>query len=281
MIILLTIFKDYKFIMSNLNPITTSTTIGRASNSDKKIPLSSISLKTESQVAKSRFISMANTSSQLALSDSKKSYTVRNGLILSKNIINKTYNSIEHGNIKSVNAIVLHRTDSSTAKSTLASYHKGQKTGAHFLIDKEGKIYQTASMIKSCWHVGNIRSRCTEETACSTKETKKVKALLFQKNLGYGKRISNLSKYEATKSYPERYPKNSDSIGIEVVGLYNKKSNAFSQPTSQQKNALNWLLDTLSEVHGLNKETDLFAHGTIAYKQVSEGKALMSSIKPE
>ncbi len=145
---------------------------------------------------------MANASSQLAIS-----YTIKKGLILSKNIINKTYSSIKHGNLKSVNAIVLHRTDSSTAKTTLASYHKGQKTGAHFLINKEGKIYQAASMTKSCWHVGKIRSKCTEETSCTKNETKKIKALLFQKNTSYGKRIANLSNHEATKRYPERYPR--------------------------------------------------------------------------
>ncbi len=86
---------------------------------------------------------------------------------------------------------------------------------------------------------------------------------------------------DTLKDTLERYPRNSDSIGIEVVGLYNKKSNVFSQPTPQQKSALNWLVNTLSNVHGLNKQSDLFAHGTIAYKQISEGKALMSSIKPK
>ena len=265
--------------MSNINPLSTNITFNKHPSIDKKTKHSPLLLEEKSRISKSSIESIANTSSQLAISSSKKGYTVQNGLLLSKNVTNQTYNTIEHRNMQPVNAIVLHRTDSPTAESTLSSYHKGQKTGAHFLIDKKGKIYQTASITKTCWHVGKIRSKCIEENSCKQKESKEIKTLLFQKNLGYVKRISNVSKHEAAKNYPERYPKNSDSIGIEVVGLYNKQSNVFSSPTPQQKNALNWLVNALSQEHGLNKETDLFAHGTIAYKQVSEGKALLSSIK--
>ena len=50
--------------------------------------------------------------------------------------------------------------------------------GAHFLIDTDGTIYQTASLDKKTQHVGKIRSRCYEEEICSEKETKIIKPIV-------------------------------------------------------------------------------------------------------
>jgi len=85
---------------------------------------------------------------------------IENGKILDDKVEVKTYPSIEHDNIIKVRSIVLHRTDSTTANGTLNAYANRQKTGAHFLIDKSGHIYQTASMSKVCWHVGISLPRC-------------------------------------------------------------------------------------------------------------------------
>ena len=84
--------------------------------------------------------------------------------MVDKSVEVKTYPSIEHGALLSVTSIVLHRTDSSTAASVLNAYKSGQKTGAHFLIEKDGKIYQTASLERICWHVG-ILSRAASTRA--------------------------------------------------------------------------------------------------------------------
>ena len=61
---------------------------------------------------------------------------IEDGKIIDKEVELKTYSSIEHGNIDKVTSIVLHRTDSSNAVEVLNAYAKGQKTGAHFLIEK-------------------------------------------------------------------------------------------------------------------------------------------------
>lgn len=45
-----------------------------------------------------------------------------------------------------VYGIVVHQTGAATAKSTLASYRNPGANGAHFLIDKNGHIYQTGSV---------------------------------------------------------------------------------------------------------------------------------------
>jgi len=63
-------------------------------------------------------------------------------------IILKTFKNIEHGQMDAVNGIVVHQTDSTTANSTFNSYQTKGATGAHFLIDKDGTIYQTASLLK-------------------------------------------------------------------------------------------------------------------------------------
>ena len=140
--------------------------------------------------------------------------------MVDKSVEVKTYPSIEHGALLSVTSIVLHRTDSSTAASVLNAYKSGQKTGAHFLIEKDGKIYQTASLEKICWHVGILQPRCVNESTCDPTELKNINALLHQKGLSFSKRAKNVSSHENTKAYPLRYPANSDSVGIEVVGRF-------------------------------------------------------------
>ena len=77
--------------------------------------------------------------------------------------------------------------------------------GAHFLIDKDGTIYQTARLTQKTWHVGRLQSRCVAELKCSA--PKKWDP-------------SGTHKSESSKSWPARYPSNEDSIGIELVGRF-------------------------------------------------------------
>lgn len=61
-------------------------------------------------------------------------------------------------------AIVLHRTDSSSAKSTLDAWSNpnNARVDTHFLIDTDGTIYQCANLYKYTQHVGKIRSKVKE-----------------------------------------------------------------------------------------------------------------------
>ncbi|MBL1275078.1 MAG: N-acetylmuramoyl-L-alanine amidase [Ectothiorhodospiraceae bacterium] len=124
---------------------------------------------------------------------------VKDGKVVDKIVDVKTYASIEHGNINNITSIVLHRTDSSNANSTIQAYAKGKKSGAHFLIDKAGKIYQTADMKKLCWHIGILLPRCQIEKNCDPKELKIITALIHEKGLSFGRRARNLSRYETGK----------------------------------------------------------------------------------
>ncbi|WP_300906554.1 peptidoglycan recognition family protein [Helicobacter typhlonius] len=65
-------------------------------------------------------------------------------------------NFIEHGEIGKIRAIILHRTMSKSAQSSIDWWqnHKAKGAGTHFMIDKDGTIYQCASLYKTTWHVG-------------------------------------------------------------------------------------------------------------------------------
>jgi hypothetical protein len=81
----------------------------------------------------------------------EKMLSVTKGLINDKKITQKIFKNLEHGAINKVNALVLHRTDSPTAKSTLLKYANKASTGAHFLVAEDGVIYQTAG--KNTWKI--------------------------------------------------------------------------------------------------------------------------------
>jgi hypothetical protein len=64
-----------------------------------------------------------------------------------------------------IQGIIVHQTGSPTARSTLNS-DGPRANGAHFLIDKDGTIYQTASLLKQTAHVGRLRARCIARSIC-------------------------------------------------------------------------------------------------------------------
>jgi hypothetical protein len=101
----------------------------------------------------------------------------------------------------------------------LSSY-SGGVNGVHFLIDKDGIILQTARINQKCWHVGNIKSCCSELKTCSAEDLKEINSILFKKGESYELRVRNLSQHEAKKTYPQRYPTNDDALGVELVGRF-------------------------------------------------------------
>ena len=200
---------------------------------------------------------------------------VEDGEVLDKKVELRTYPSIEHEDIGAVTSIVLHRTDSISADSTLRAYAGGKKSGAHFLIDKSGHIYQTASLRKVCWHVGILLPRCQIENNCNPKELKTITALIHEEGIGFGRRAKNLSRHENRKKYPLRYPANSDSVGIEVVGKFLPSEKSFEKPTLQQYQSVKWLVEVIASEYKLDVHTNGYAHGAIARKQASEGAQLL------
>jgi len=194
--------------------------------------------------------------------------TLKDGKLISPRIIDKVTGKIEHGALAAVHAIVLHQTGSSTAASSLSSYNQG-KNGAHFLIDKDGTIYQTARIDRMCWHVGKIRSRCYALKSCDKAELKDINAILYKKGDSYVVRVTKLSDYESEKSYPDRFPTNADSLGIELVGALVRGGKGYEAVTEAQNSSLSWILSTLESTLKLTA-SDIYTHPQVSYKNATE-----------
>lgn len=177
---------------------------------------------------------------------------------------------IERGAMTTVHGIVVHQTGGSNAKGALSSYEKDKANGAHFLVDKDGTIYQTASVYKSCNHAGALRPRCMAEQRCTPADLKALKGKAIGKVMG---------RVEAAKSWPDRYPGNSDSIGIELVGramkataeqrLQWKEDEVYEPLTPEQQTSLEWLLRKLTATLQVSM-TEVFRHPTVSWKNSSE-----------
>ena len=185
--------------------------------------------------------------------------------------------AIEHSPIATINAIVLHRTDSTTASSVLSAW-QSKKEGAHFLISENGTIYQTASLIKQCWHVGKIYSKCRTTSSCSEEDAKAIEEILKRKNTNWGNKFRLITKRELDKSFPDRFPHNHDSLGIEIVGVMTKQSEIYELPSKVQRDSLFWLLDEVIATYSLTVK-NVYAHGQIAHKDKnkSEGTASLKA----
>jgi N-acetyl-anhydromuramyl-L-alanine amidase AmpD len=71
------------------------------------------------------------------------------------------------------------------------------------------------------------------------------------------------------KPWPSRYPSNNDSIGIEIVGGFNSKINAYDTVNERQNTSLKWLISELTITLKISA-TEVFRHPTVSYKQPSE-----------
>jgi len=190
----------------------------------------------------------------------------KQGMVIDSRIRLQRYPGIEHGNLTAVHAIVVHQTDGSSAQAAFDSYLTGLN-GAHFLIDKDGTIYQTASLNKRCYHVGRlIRSKCLtiDKKTCDSKSMAAILAM------SWAAQINALNKHERAKNYPERYPINSDSIGIELVGQHLDRQ-TFESVTAEQNVSLQWLVSELFQLFSLTSD-DVYRHPEVSYKNPGEGK---------
>jgi N-acetyl-anhydromuramyl-L-alanine amidase AmpD len=201
----------------------------------------------------------------------------KSGWINNPKINKEPRSAIEHSSLSVVRAVVLHRTGSGNAASVLNAW-KTKKEGTHFLISENGKIYQTASLKKQCWHVGKLYSRCRSVSSCSEEDAKVIENILHKKNTSWGKKFRLVTRHELKKNYPLRFPHNQDSLGIEVVGQISKDSEIYEIPNKEQLNSLFWLLDEILSIYSISMK-DIYAHGRIAHKdrKKSEGAASLKA----
>lgn len=176
------------------------------------------------------------------------------------------FHEIERRQMHKVNGIIVHQTGGATAQSTFNSYQNIGANGAHFLIDKDGTIYQTASLCKTTNHVGKLKSKCLITKVCSPTEFKRVFSIR--------NRYRELSQVEFQKKFPDRYPDNSDSIGIELVGQIASgvgDSSIYEQVTDRQNDALRWLVHELVDTLDVSMQ-EIYRHPDVSYKIETEAK---------
>ena len=176
--------------------------------------------------------------------------------------------TIERGPMAAVRGIVVHQTGGATAQSSLSSYKAKGANGAHFLIDKDGTVYQTASLTQRTWHVGKLRARCLAEQTCTPVELKAYARF----------DPTGMHKSESAKAPPARYPSNEDSIGIELVGQALPPAGGgageavYEDVTDQQNSALKWLVADLTKLLGVPM-TEIFRHPQVSRKNASEARS--------
>jgi hypothetical protein len=201
------------------------------------------------------------------IESSMKAFTMlaldKDGWVLSAKITILRRPNLAHGKMTHILGIIVHQTGAKSAQSTLDSYLRAGANGAHFLIDKDGSIYQTGSVYWRQWHVGKLRARCLVEHRCSPVETK----LLGKMG------VAAINRHEMTKSVPKRYPSNSDSIGIELVAgtVGSATDPAYEAATPSQNRSLAWLISELRQNFRVPL-TEVFRHPQASYKDPHEAE---------
>ena len=184
---------------------------------------------------------------------------------------------IERGQQTQIVGIIVHQTGSENAASSLSSYKRANANGAHFLIDLDGTIWQTAAIWQRTYHVGKLKARCLVNKSCTPPYTKQNQSV---------DRMHNIEKLKAPGT---RYPMNEDAIGIELVGgaqlppmsqiplrfqnLPKDKLLAdygvYRQPTVAQNQSLSWLVKMLEDTLQI-AQSEVFRHPEVSRKNETE-----------
>jgi RHS repeat-associated protein len=159
--------------------------------------------------------------------------SIKNGIASGKDVVTNFDPGLVRPKMKSVQAIVLHRTVSSSSSSAInAAIKSGGKTGFHIVIDKDGTTTQIVNFDNRANHVGKPKTSVT----------------------------------------------NFNSLGIEVVGRYNEKTETWDPLTSDQIEA------TAQAVNQIMKEYKLdinkvVTHEDASRKTAGEGQVVWDAIK--
>lgn len=164
----------------------------------------------------------------------------KSGFSLNSNITKDRIPGLEKGRPnmgKSVEALILHRTVSSNYPGGWMK-SKTKIKGAHFYIDKDGTTYQTASLNKSVAHI----------YASSSKQMYKDY---------YGKL------------------KNSNTVGIEVIGNYKNKK--WEPLTQDQIDATSILVKQIKTHYKIHNDK-VYPHEKVQRKTKGEGQTVLDAI---
>lgn len=129
--------------------------------------------------------------------------------------------------------------------------------------------------------MGLVRARCLLEKSCTKKDGEIIKNILQGKGT-FPERARKVLSYEKKKNYPDRYPMNIDSIGIELVGAYlggKSEKGLFEMLTKSQSSSFLWLITELIVKYNLSFDKDIYAHGTVARKMENEGGSALEWLR--
>lgn len=145
-----------------------------------------------------------------------------------------------------------------------------RQEGAHFLIGIMRTIYQTASIKCCCYHVGKLRSRCMVlgPKGCADAVAVKIAAMNTKPSM----KATLMNAHEQKKPYPERYPMNRDSLGIELIGKH-LGGNTYDAVHRVQQESLTWLVGELAGYFSLGTEDDVFRHPDVSIKNAGDAAA--------
>ena len=199
------------------------------------------------------------------------------GLVVDPRVKVQLCPRLDHGPMPVVHGIVMHQTGGSTAAGTWFKYRNTQssdRTGAHFLIDRDGSLYQTLQITRACAHVAPIKARCLAELRCTPADLEAFETMKkVAGNNWNGTYARAEGTYESKKSWPDRYPYNPDAIGIEVVGGPPKGSTIYENPTVPENDTVHWLVPSLLETLHI-KSSEVFRHPTLSRKTESEASGV-------
>ena len=154
-------------------------------------------------------------------------YVDEQGYVQNAGFVFKPIRALEHGALQGPRAIVLHRTVSSSARSSL----KG---------------------------------------SCDAAEQSAVESLARRQA------YREMHNREKAKPYPDRFPMNEDSVGIEVVAMYTEATRQWDPPTPGQSEAISLLARILKTQYSLT-DADIYEHDRISRKTAGEGAGLYDS----
>ncbi|WP_082572396.1 N-acetylmuramoyl-L-alanine amidase [Variovorax sp. Root434] len=205
-----------------------------------------------------------------------------NGMINHARVRSARSPEIERGRrTGAITGIVVHQTDADTLASSLNSYKRPKANGAHFLIDTDGTIYQTAGIYQRTNHVGPLKARCLAVGAampCALRDYAKAG-------------VEGMHRIEMRKPPSDRYPSNMEAVGIELVGrarlpvgfkpigeaakwpLEKQRGEygIFDTPTAAQNLSLSWLVKALEDSVQISS-SEVFPHPAVSRKNPTEAR---------
>jgi len=154
----------------------------------------------------------------------------------------ESLSSIERSqNLSAVDAIIVHRTVTKSGQNLFNFWKNSKKqlAGTHFLVGEGGHIYQTANLSKRTTHLYDKKGQMYDEF---------------------------LGKM-----------KNSNTVGIEVIGGYNKKTKTWDSLTPEQITAVAGLILELSYQDNLEL-SDIIPHEKVQRKTKGEGQVVLDAV---